>query len=229
MRRATAGLTALFLTLAQPALACTPPPGWPNKVKLDLALTAETLVRAAATIDIAVAERTTDDYEVGTDPEANAEAMANYATGEGGRKLSAVEVSALLKEEYPDGVRIHYRVVERLKGASPSEFTLNGALLPIEGRPPGYRPRFGRSEVLDRLNSQDLSEWQGFGACMRELWTDLGGRYVVFRDDQGRLLRQMVTVQLRDQGQVRGPTYAQVGERDDAWLAAVRKAIAGAR
>ena len=227
MRSAAAGLTALLLTLAQPALACSPPPGWPQKVKLDIQATARTLVDAAATIDIVVAERATDDYEVGTDPQANAQAMATYAADPDGVKLTAAEVSVRLKSEFSEGARVHYRVVERLKGASPHTFSLNGVTPP--GHPTGG-PR-GAHQTLGllraRLNSQDLSEWPGFGACIQPLWTGLGHRYVVFRDAQGRLLRQTVSIRFDgERSDVRGPTYAEVGGVDDIWLRAIRKALA---
>lgn len=228
MRSAAAGLIALLLTLAQPALACTPPPGWPQKAKLDIALTARTLTDAAATIDIVVAERATDDYEVGTDPEANAQALANYAADPDGVKLTAAEVSARLKaDEFPDGARIHYRVIERLKGASSDTFSLNGMAPPGHPTAAPLGPRETLALLRNRLNSQDLSEWPGFGACIQPLWTGLGHRYVVFRDAQGRLLRQTVAIRFEgEQSDVRGPTYAEVGGADDVWLKAIRQTLA---
>lgn len=229
MRSAAASLIALFFAFAQPVLACTPPTGWPQKVKLNVPLAARTLADAAATIDIVVAERATDDYEVGTDPEANAEARASYAAGDDGVKLTAAEASARLKaDEFPEGARIHYRVVERLKGDSADTFTLNG--MTPAGHPPlgSFRPKDTLPLLRARLNSQDLSEWPGFGACIQPLWTGLGHRYVVFRDPRGRLLRQTVAISFEgERNAVRGPVYAEVRTSDDdAWLKAIRQALA---
>jgi hypothetical protein len=227
MRSAAALSTALLLLLTQPAMACTPPKGWPQRVELDVALAARTMVRAASSIDLVVAERITSDYAVGTTPEANAQARANYAAG--GETLSPAQVSLRLKaDELTDGARIHYRVVERLKGKGAQGFSLNGIV------PPDYPkalPSQGGSvaELRSRLNSQDLSEWPGFGACIQPLWTGLGHHYVVFRDARGRLLGANIAVRFNGRStSARGPSYVEVSGPNDPWVKSIRQAL-GAR
>lgn len=227
MRRAATCLTALLLLTAVPAAACTPPPGWPENVKLDVPRIAKALAHDAVTIDVAVAERATGDYEVGTTPQANAEAMANYTIVRRGRKPTAAQVSAWLKrDEVVDGARLHYRVIERLKGSSRDVFTLNGVVYG-PGKP-GPRRLDSTAQLRARLNSRDWADWQGFGACIQPLWTELGHRYIVFRDAHGRLLRRSVPILLLGKPhQIQGPVYAEINAAgDDAWLKAVRAAVA---
>ncbi|WP_297515498.1 hypothetical protein [uncultured Caulobacter sp.] len=184
------------------------------------------MAKAAATIDIVVAERVTGDYAVATTSSANRQARANYAAG--GEVLSSAQVSQRLKtEEMPDGARIHYRVVERLKGEGSRVFSLNGIV------PPDYpkaapSPAGSIVELRARLNSQDLSEWPGFGACIQPLWTGLGHRYVVFRDARGQLLAVQIRVGFDGRPmRVRGPSYVEVGGPDDPWLRSIRRALNG--
>lgn len=224
MRSAAACLTALSFAIAQPAAACIPAKGWPQKVELDVALAARTMAKAAATIDIVIAERKTDDYAVGTAPKANAQARANYAAS--GEVLSSAQVSRRLKtEELTDGARIHYRVVERLKGTGSRLFSLNGIVPPDYPQTPPSRGR-DLGELRSRLGSQDLSEWPGFGACIQPLWTSLGHRYVVFRDARGQLLSAQINVRLEGRSiSVRGPSYVEVSGDDDPWIRSIRQAL----
>lgn len=182
------------------------------------------MVKAAATIDIVVADRMTSDYVVGTDPKANAQARANYAAS--GIVLSPAQVSQRLKtEELTDGARIHYRVVERLKGAGSRLFSLNGVVPP--DYPTAASSRGGNIvQLRSRLNSQDLSEWPGFGACIQPLWTGLGHRYVVFRDARGQLLGAKISVNFEGRPiTVRGPSYVEVSGDDDPWVKSIRQAL----
>lgn len=192
---------------------------------------ARTLVDAATTVDVAVAEAVTDDYEVGTSPLARASvelSFAMYPDSTSGPRTPE-EISALLREEWAgEGARIHYRVVERLKGSGPETFTLNGARLPPQPSPPRQHARRAHSAMDGlkfRLNSQDLSDWEGFGACINALYSDLGQRYLIFRDADGHLLRQDVAVRFQGKTiRVGGPVYSETPEPADGWLATVRAA-----
>jgi hypothetical protein len=199
------------------------------KARIDPTVLARTLFDAATTVDVAVAETMTDDYEVGTSWQAFAAARANFAafpasdTG----PLTPKRVSALLREDWEDdGARIHYRVVEHLKGSGPETFTLNGAQLPPAPHrfpPKALDPVAG---LKSRLDSRDLSDWEGFGACITALYSEVGKRYLVFRDAEGHLLRQEVAVRFRGETvRVGGPVYAEVSGPDDRWLVAVRAAV----
>jgi hypothetical protein len=223
---------AALLGAALPSRACTPPPGWPTKARIDLSATARVLVTEAATVDLVVAESASDDFEVGTSPSATALALANV-NADGGHHTAQQVVTDLRAEWADDGVRFHYRIVEHLKGDGAETFTLNGANLPPPPIGPGVvkpaKPR--QSDLLRfRLGSRDLADWEGFGACITPLWTKLGGRYLVFRDADGRLLNRAVPVAFeRNVVEVQGPVYAEVFGSDDTWLAAVRKALTPAR
>jgi hypothetical protein len=226
-------LAASCLAAASPAAACVPPPGWPLKVRLAPTALARELFDAAATVDVAVAETMTDDFEVGTSAEAYAAARSNFEDGPDpvAGPLTPERVSALLRDDWQgEGVRIHYRVVERLKGSSPESFTLNGARLPPGPPPPRRLVRLTRNPMTSlklRLDSRDLSDWEGFGACITALYSDVGARYLIFRDADGHLLRQKVDVRfLNDTVRVGGPVYAEIRSSADPWLAAVRGAAA---
>jgi hypothetical protein len=233
MRAAFALIAAVaLLGTAPPSRACTPPPGWPTKARIDLPATARALAIEAATVDLVVAESASDDFEVGTSPSATALALANVNV-DGGDHTAQQVVADLRAEWVGDGARFHYRIVEHLKGDGTETFTLNGANLPPPPTGPGVvRPAKPRqSDLLRfRLGSRDLADWEGFGACITPLWTRLGGRYLVFRDADGRLLNRMVPIAFqRNLVEVQGPVYAEVFGSDDAWLAAVRDALALAR
>lgn len=190
--------------------------------------TAERLARSAASIDLVVAEAVDDRYEVGTQPEALAAALANSNCC--GHTANKAQVLADLKTEWADdGGRFHYRVVQRLKGQGSNTFTLNGMRTS-----PG--PRRARSphvvvvELRARLGSADLNTWPGFGACITPLYSAVGRRYLVFRDARGRLLSQNVAVHYQDRViETPGPVYVEVVGDNDPWLAAVRAALAPTR
>lgn len=223
----SAALTGL--AVAAPAIACSPPPGWPRKVQIDPAATARTLMDAAATVDVVVAEAMTDDYEVGTSPRARAAFLEAFGTSPAGPPPAREDLIAEMRDAWADeGVRIHYRVVEHLKGAGPETFTLNGARL--LGAPPyqaGPTPSKAVSlaSLRSRLASRDLSEWENVGACITPLYSDLGARYLVFRDTEGQLLRQEVDIRFMGHAQrIGGPVYAEVRGPADPWLTTVRQA-----
>jgi hypothetical protein len=232
MRAALALIAATaLLGAALPSRACSTPPGWPTKARIDLPATARVLAGAAATVDLVVAESASDDFEVGTSPRATALALANF-NADGGHYTAQQAAAELRAEWMDDGARFHYRIVEHLKGDGAETFTLNGANLPPPPIGPGVvkpaKPRQGN--LLFRLGSRDLADWEGFGACITPPWTTLGGRYLVFRDADGRLLNRTVPVTFeRKVVEVQGPVYAEVFGADDTWLAAVREALAPAR
>lgn len=230
MRAAASISAAVLLTLAvtPAAIACVPAQGWPDQASLDPKDTARELVGAAAAIDIAVVESLSDDFEVGTTPEAIEAATPGFMKP-GREKPSPAEVSALLRRDWSDlGVRIHYRVVERLSGNGAERFSLNGVSPPafvVEG----WRTRTS-SESLGNLNRylwvRDLSEWEGFGACIVPPAGVRDLRILIFRDDRGRLLNHDVEVRFRGRTiRERGPAYVVVSGDDDGWVQVVREAV----
>lgn len=187
--------------------------------------TAERLARSAASIDLVVAEAVDDLYEVGTQPQALAAALANS-----GQTANKAQVLADLKAEWAgDGGRFRYRVVQSLKGQGSKTFTLNGMRTSPELR----RAQSSHDAVVQlraRLGSADLDTWPGFGACITPLYSAVGRRYLVFRDSHGRLLSQNVAVRYHDKVlETPGPVYVEVFGDTDPWLAAVRVALAPAR
>ncbi|WP_165184654.1 hypothetical protein [Caulobacter soli] len=223
----SAAFVGLGLSPALPSAACTPAPGWPFKVQLDPATMARTLVAAATSVDVVVAEDMTDDYEVGTDPQVYAAARAALATAPATADMTRTpqSFSALLREEWrDDGARVHYRVAEHLKGSGAETFALNGARMDLAPLKRVSKPQ-PLMALKFRLESRDLSEWEGFGSCITALYSQVGKRYLVFRDADGRLLRQPVDVLFMGKTTpVGGPVYAEVFGPDDPWLIAVRQA-----
>ena len=226
MKRAVTAL-ALLLLVSNPAWACVRPDGWPKGLRIDPTATARALADAAASIDVVIAERLTDDFEVATTPRAIAEATGNMP-GEASDKVSA----ALRSEWSNDGVRIHYRVVERLKGAGAETFSMNGMKSCCEEpaaskrAPAGGRPNAALKALPFLLGTRDLSEWEGFGACITPVSATLGERYLVFRDTEGRLLTKRISVRFQGRKIIAGgPVYVPISGPDDAWLKVVRGSI----
>lgn len=226
---------ALALLATASASACIPAPGWPEKVRLDARETATTLVAAGGSIDIVVLEGFSDDFEVGTTASAIEDATANImGVDPPAAPPTPAEVSAMLREDWVDeGRRFHFRVVERLAGEGSATFSLNGfdpSWAREKPRPP-LQP-VSATAALRNLNRylevRDLSTWQGFGACITPPSGREGQLFLVFRDKDGALLRQKVPIRFRGETyEVGGPVYVPIAGVNDAWLAEVRRAIAG--
>ncbi|HRD46688.1 MAG TPA: hypothetical protein PLF78_09420 [Caulobacter sp.] len=227
-----AGVALVLLAIA-PASACIPAPGWPDKVRLDPRGAATTLVVASGSIDIAVLESVSDDFEAGTTASAIEDATANImGVDPPATPPAPAEVTAMLREDWVDeGRRFHFRVVERLAGEGSATFSLNGfdPSWALEKPRPPLRP-VSATAALRNLNRylevRDLSTWQGFGACITPLSGREGQLFLVFRSNDGALLRQDVPIRFRGEAyEVGGPVFVPIRGVDDAWLAVVRRAI----
>lgn len=211
---------------APAALACVPAPSWPAKARLSPPKVARTMVAAATYIDLVRVEALTPDFEVGT---RNPEGWSIWLGDEPDAPKTMDEVLKIAREDWADnGVRIHYRVVERLKGASADTFTLDGVRLTTP--PPGvaYPADMPLRDLTNHLDQQDLAAWPAPGACETPLFvTGEGMTLLVFRDAAGRLLRAPVEVKFMGRAsQIPGPAHVRVSGPDGAWVKVVRAALA---
>ena len=224
MRRRLAALLATFLLAASPALACSPAPGWPDKAHVLSDRAARQMVETAASIDVVVVEGLTPDFEVGTRKWAEMRAapegsyLRNAADGwlKGTREAWA-----------EDGARIHFRVVQHLKGKSQEQFTLNGSkpLAPFAGQLPAPR-----AVALDQLqfflNFADLVDGPQMGDCTVAVVGELGRMYLVFRDADGFPLRTEVPVRFHGRvAMLAGPSFVPILSINDAWPKLVVKSL----
>lgn len=214
-------VAALF---GQPAVAwgCTPSPGWPEKIRVEPDLVARRMVRAAIYVDVAVAEEMTSDVDFATRSHQEwvgyAKSPAERAEAEENLRLSREMVSK------GSAVRIHFRVVERLKAHGPDTFTINGenASAYRSGRSTSVRP-VSLPELKYFLNQEDYADWAGPGVCTTQIYADVGQRYLVFRDRQGRISKTQVPVTFKEPIEISGPAVVPLAGDNDPWLLLVRK------
>lgn len=204
------------------ASACIPEPGWREEASLDADAAATEMVRAAAFIDVAVAERFTRDFEFMT-------RTRDQWLGRAVTPIARKEAEEALEFERQgaaeDGaVRIHFRVQERLKGHSAREFSLNGSDETKLAGAAEHSPRAIRLDELKYfLNQQDYADWVGPGACTRPIFAREGQQYLVFRDERGRVLRAVTLVNFRERtDRVPGPAVVPIITNQDPWLRLVR-------
>ncbi len=218
---------ALALALAgSPALACSPPPGWPFKIVVPAKAAAERMVSAATYIDIAVVERLSDDFEFAT---LSRTQWLAYAKTDHQRK-EAEENLAMLRESYADEAkRIHYRVIEHLKGASDETFSLSGIGVPDAGsRKLWKRVRLGDLKLF--LDQEDLAASSGPGSCEMPPFGILGRRFLIFRDARGRILRTLVPIRFHGEaGEIAGPAIVPIAGDGDEWPALIRGTLKASR
>lgn len=220
-----AWLGALAICAAFPsglALACTPSPGWPTKIRLDPARVAQQMAASAAYIDLVRVEALTDDYEVGT---RTPDGWAAWI-GSGPEAPKTIEEALkMARAEWDDGVRIHYRVVEHLKGDGGDAFVMDGE------QPRAWVKGSSASKISDLkfyLQQQDLAAWPGPGSCLREVTAFQGALYLVFRDADRRLLQAPVSITFQGKAlSVSGPANVPVRGSADPWVSLVRDAVAG--
>lgn len=131
---------------------------------------------------------------------------------------------------------VTFRVIERLKGEGDNGFSFGAFVFQAGhedydlGELADQIPRTGplpTGENLYMNHVVDLVDFQGPGSCSAPLVVTEGGRYLIFRDADGRLLRGAVPVTDRRQPPLQavdGPVFEAVAGDDDIWLAAVRTA-----
>ena len=173
------------------------------------------MVHAATFIDVVVAERLTEDFEVGTRRWAE---MRAAPEGSYLRDAADEWLSGTREAWAQDGARIHYRVVKSLKGNSPPEFTLNGS----KPFPPSGRLHARRAVTLSNLqhflNFADLVDGPAMGDCTVAVVGELGSKYLIFRDTAGFPLRTEVPVRfVGEVTQMAGPSVVPIVSIDDPW------------
>jgi hypothetical protein len=229
---ATALIAAGVLAAAPAALACDRAPYDERHVHIDAAGLPGEMVRAAARIDVAVAERVEPlDVEAWL-TQAWATELANADAAERAR-IEKVKRGELASYGRPTFGRVRYRIVETLKGPPAEDMSLI-AFLYAEGSPEAlHRRQFERTDqrgdysdpkqvyMTDSLVQAD----QGNGwDCNTSLHVVQGRRYLIFRDAAGNLLGEMrVPGQRYGGNRRRWPVHEQL-LADDPWLARVRKA-----
>ena len=208
-----AALGAALLT-ATPALACSHV-GYSAKWTLGAEDLSVHLVRSAAIVELVVAE------------------SARVLGGEYPELLDQAMMSIEVVEGRSDPAEISYRVLERLKGAGLESFRLKGAVLTL---PSGTAtaPKFHSGDYSDPravYEAESLRTLDEPNDCRMVLPAVVGGRYLIFRDADGRLLGETVPFHSRGGHSTvtvvaSGPVYEAVPSDDDPWLARVRKAAA---
>ena len=182
--------------------------------------------RDATFIDIAVAERMTSDFEAGTRQWAR---MRAEPIGSRQHENADAWLAATKEAWAEDGARIHFRVVERLKGDSPAEFSIGGSKQfdqEMQGQP--LRP-VSLSELHHFLETVDLIDGPSMGDCTIPVFAVSGQRYIVFRDADGLLLRTDVPVRFSGQTvPLGGPAVVPIVSVNDPWPKLVRQTLAKA-
>lgn len=172
---------------------------------------AEVMAGAAAHIDLVVVERMSSDFAISKPPHGYAE------------ELTPAEREAAWRQDIggPDAVRMHLRVLRSLKGTSADRFELSGELQegPVTAWPLA-------STIISLLDEQDLAHWPGPGVCDSVIPAIDGAQYLVFRDADGRLLRQPVPIQFKGKRvTAAGPGAVPVTGELDPWVVLVAQAL----
>lgn len=212
------------LALGQGAYGCTPPSGYPKKVRLSPQVVADVMTRAAAYVDVAVVESVTPDFELGTrNPEAWRWVVDMYED-----HPTLEQAMARQREEWTDAGRFHFRIVEHLKADGPAMFDINGQT------PPPFLGRGGDKPFAPSLSAlkyflgeEDLANFPPPGACAMPVFASVGETFLVFRDDKGFLLRTEVPYRFEGRpGSRLGPAAFPIAPTGSPWLKIVRAALA---
>lgn len=213
------GLVALVALWASEALACTPTPGWDAKARLSVDAAARIMSTKATYIDVVSVERLTPDFEFATRSRREWTVWDRTPGGVG----AAIEGA---REDYGDGVKIHLRIVHRLKGVPQSGFTLNGLRRPDWMPQKPARP-IKLSELHQFRNLYDFADWPAGAICQVPIYVSVGERFLIFRDAQGRLLQANVPYSFEGKaGEITGPAIAPIVNETDPWPIKVMAAMA---
>jgi hypothetical protein len=211
------------------AMACVRPQDFPDYLRLDPMTVADAMVRSATYVDVAVIERFSPDFELATRSR-----RAWFVDGDQTPEIEA-QMEANFRESFSGAVRMHFKVVEHLKGPASTGFEISGYPGPVSQYLEGpYRPRkplpvtMPMSALKYYVEQQDLAAWGGPGDCFTNVMGEVGQTYLVFRDADGYLLRAEVPFgRGGERGTTIGPALFPVGPSKSAWLDLVRKTLAG--
>jgi hypothetical protein len=208
------------------ALACSIPQPPENTAALT-ALFARKSVDAAATVEVAVAERAT--------PILGAEALRPWLDSRPATERPDALRLYRSAMKRPMGQRISFRVVERLKGRGPATFSLNGGAFESAMRPDGESvggapvhqlDPAGRPVPFTVYSPTEIAADNvvPLTSCFTgPVSAEKGAAYLVFRDARGRLLGPVRFY--ADAPAARTYAYTRVNRTaPDPWLAAVREA-----
>lgn len=208
------------------ASACTPAPGWPHDVHLNAEAAAAQMVRAAAFIDVVVAEQFTgDDFEFMS---RTREAWLAYAKTTSERQDAETALASERDGLRTDGAaRVHFVVREKLKGDGAPEFAFNGSDYAKLAGAPEHPPTAVRlTDLKYLLDQQDYADWDGPGTCTMPIFVLRGRRYLVFRDPRGRVLRSNISVSFHGHlMRIAGPAVVPIETDQDPWLRLVRSKL----
>jgi hypothetical protein len=225
------------LVFSSPAGACSLVPYKASNYRIETRAIPEMMVASAATVDVVIAESVDRSAVFARFDVEEAEQLAQ-ATSDDERAEIRADFAAFRDQWRRSGAgTVTYRVVERLKGASADTFSLN-AFVPLEDDPdfPQWlldtitkRGAFLDPKSTWALRQRDLGEWGGLGSCASPLFAVLGLHYLVFRDAEGHLLTDGISLQVKVDGKFvastrDGPAYEHILLDGDPWLEAVRAA-----
>lgn len=177
------------------------------------------MAASATYVDLVKVVALTDDFEVGT------RTPADWAIwiGTGADDPKTIDEVLQVARTSWRGVRIHYQIIDPLKGGSSEAFTMDGE------RPAPWMNGARAAKLADLkhyLDQQDLVAWPGPGACLNEITAVEGAYYLVFRDAERGLLRSPVNVTFRGGLLlVPGPANVPVAGPTDPWVTLVREAL----
>lgn len=203
---------------AHQAAACQPAKDW-DKAQINAPVAARAMLTAAHYVDVVSVVSLSQDFEFAT------RSKSDWLLP--GMTREDVEAYAReMKEEFGEGaVKMHLRVIRRLKGDSPEVFTFNGVRRPPEMKK--WVAPFRLSQLQTFGRQFDFADWPA-SFCQDAVYAEVGDRFLVFRDAEGRLLQASVPFFLhgRESGGP-APAMVQIKEESDPWPTEVLRALAG--
>jgi hypothetical protein len=238
---AAALLATCALAVSASALACDRAAYDKRYVKIDARRLPADMTKAAARIDVAVAEAVEPIDVDAFLTQAWAAELARAGPAEAER-IARVRKFEEQSFRLPSFGRIRFRVEETLKGQPAAGFTLMGRF-GFEGSPFAARrdefesaleqgfPRgdYSQPEAVYRYERMVQADIHEPASCTTFPTAIAGRRYLIFRDAEGRLLGEIVEPGRRYGGNLhQWPVYVPL-RANDPWLARVRKTVREAR
>lgn len=225
---------ALLLGQSNAASACSRVPYAEARISIPSDHLAERMLATAATVDLVVLERI-EPWDIDAVFAAElAAAIAQHPEDAGWLAEDFASEAELFRRFGASNVT--FRVVERLKGASPDTFPAGAfaveagddgyALIGLVDRIPREGPLPDSASLYDMSGIVDLGAHQGSGSCDSPVVIADEVSILIFRDAQGRILRGAVPAMTHDGRPVAfdGPAFEIVDPAGDVWLDAVRRA-----